>query len=223
MLSRVLVDIGNTNTKWKFDGNYFILPTEKFDFDKLPSCSKIWVSNVSSKSFNSKNFDISFVESQERYKSLINAYSNSKSLGCDRWLGMIACYEASQGKSYILVDIGTAITIDIINQSGTHLGGLIFPGLKKVRECFNNFPISSDKNVDQIGISTEEAWTFGTLNLIVNATNHKIRELKVKLPDSSIFLTGGGYSDIKEFLEFDHSYHENLVLDGLEFYTNNMG
>jgi len=223
MRNSILVDIGNTNTKWKFEENYFILPTENFEFGKLPSCSKIWVSNVSSKSFNTKNCHVDFVESHDRYKSLINAYKDFKLLGCDRWFGMIASYEASQGKSFILVDIGTAITIDIVNQFGTHLGGLIFPGLKKVRECFNNFSISSDKNIDQIGLSTEEAWTIGTLNLIVNAVNYKIRELKVKFPDALIFITGGGYFEILEFLEFDHSYHENLVLDGLEFYVNNMG
>jgi len=223
MQGNILVDIGNTNTKWKFEENYFVLPTENFDFCKLPSCSKIWVSNVSSKSYNTKKSNVGFVLSQKRYKSLINSYTDSESLGCDRWLGMIACYETSYGKSFILLDIGTAITIDIVNKSGNHLGGLIFPGLKKIRECFDNFSISSSKNIEKIGQSTEEAWTIGTLNIIVNAINHKIGELKVKFPDALIFLTGGGYAEIQEFLEFDHSYHENLVLDGLELYVNNMG
>ena len=223
MLSSILVDIGNTNTKWKFEEEYFILPTENFELDLLPSCPRIWISNVSSNSFKSKKFNVCFVESQVRYKSLTNVYSDPKSLGCDRWLGMIASYELSQGKSFVLVDVGTAITIDIVNNSGNHLGGLIFPGLKKLRGCFNNFPVSSDKNIDQIGQSTEKAWTIGTLSLIVNAINHKITELKVKFPEALIFITGGGYTDIQEFLEFDYSYHENLVLDGLEFYVNNMG
>ena len=222
MQGSILVDIGNTNVKWKFEDNYFVQPTENFEFAKLPSCSKIWVSNVSSIPFKIKKSPVVFVLSQTRYKSLVNSYNDPESLGCDRWFSMIACYELSQGKSFISVDIGTAITIDIVNHSGIHLGGLIFPGLKKVRECFTNFPISSDKNIDQIGVSTEGAWTIGTLNLIVNAINHKIRELKTKFPDALIFLTGGGYFEIQEFLEFDHSYHQNLVLDGLEFYVNNM-
>jgi len=223
MHSRVLLDIGNTQTKWKFGDQYFVLPTQEFELDRLPESSDIWVSSVSSKSFDFEKPHITLAESREKYKLLINGYKDPKLLGSDRWLGMIACYETSREKNFILLDIGTAITIDIINNSGNHLGGLIFPGLKKIRECFNNFPISSEKNIDQIGQSTEKAWTIGTLNLIVNAINHKIRELKVKFPDALIFLTGGGYSEIKEFLEFDHSYHENLVLDGLEFYVNNMG
>jgi len=223
MLNSILVDIGNTNTKWKFEGNYFTLPTKKFEFGMLPNCSKIWASNVSSKSFNTNKSNVDFVFSQKRYKSLTNAYTDPESLGCDRWLGMIACHEALHGKSFILLDIGTATTIDIVSNSGNHLGGLIFPGLNKLRGCFNNFSTSSDKNIDQIGQSTEKAWTIGTLSLIVNAINHKITELKVKFPEALIFITGGGYTDIQEFLEFDYSYHENLVLDGLEFYVNNMG
>jgi len=223
MASTIFVDCGNTYTKWKFEENYFKLPTIDFEFENLPESSRVWVSNVSAKVFNLKKSRLVIAESQKNYKSLINSYHEPKSLGSDRWLAMIASYEFSQNSSFITIDIGTAITIDLVNHSGIHLGGLIFPGLKKIRECFNNFPISSEKNIDQIGQSTEKAWTIGTLNLIVNAINHKIRELKVKFPDALIFLTGGGYSEIKEFLEFEHSYHENLVLDGLEFYVNNMG
>jgi len=223
MNNQILIDIGNTNTKWKTDDDFFELPTENFDLEKLPESSNIWISNVSYKTFDVNNKSINIVESQAKYKSLVNGYHNPRSLGSDRWAGMIASYEFSLGGSFIMIDIGSAITIDIVSQSGNHLGGLIFPGLKKVRECFNNFPISSDKNIDQIGLSTEEAWTIGTLNQIVNAINHKIRQLKAKFPDALIFLTGGGHFEIQEFLEFDHIYLENLVLDGLEFYANNMG
>jgi len=222
MSSSILVDIGNTNTKWRFEGKFYSVLTEKFEFDKLPTCSNIWASNVSSKYFNC-NPHIEFVESQERYKSLINAYSDPKSLGCDRWLGMIASYELSQGKSFVLVDIGTAITIDAVNNTGAHLGGLIFPGLDKIRQTFDNFSVFSKGCINALGKSTREAWGNGTLSLVVNTINQKIRETKNEIPDSLVFITGGGYLSLKNFLEFDHSYHENLVLDGLEFYVNNMG
>jgi len=222
MQSSILVDIGNTNTKWKFDGEHFILPTAKFELDKLPKCSKIWVSNVSSKTFSSKKSHVVFVESQERYKSMINAYSNPKSLGCDRWLGMIASYELSQGKSFILVDIGTAITIDIV-KSGAHLGGLIFPGLDKLRQTFDKFPVSPIENINEIGQNTEKTWSIGTLNMVVNTINQKIKSLKTEISNLSIFITGGGYVQINDFLEFDHVYYSKLVLDGLELYVDNMG
>ena len=223
MLSSILVDIGNTNTKWKFEEEYFILPTENFELDLLPNCSKIWVSNVSSKSFKSNKLHVSFVLSQKRYKSLTNAYNDPESLGCDRWLGMIACHEASRGKSFVLVDVGTAITIDIVNNSGAHLGGLIFPGLDKIRQTFDKFSVASSGHINALGSTTEMAWGNGTIALVVNTINQKIREIKNEKSDISVFITGGGYLGLQNFLEFDHSYYENLVLDGLEFYVNNMG
>jgi len=223
MHSRVFVDIGNTNTKWKFEGNYFLSSTDNFEFGKLPECSKIWISNVSTRSFKLNNPDVTYIKSQARYKSLINIYNDPSLLGTDRWLGMISSYEMSQGKGFVLLDIGTAITIDAVNKEGVHQGGLIFPGLDKLRLTFNNFQVSSIASISEVGQSTEDAWTIGTLSLIVNSINQKVNKLKLDLPDSLIFITGGGYLQIRDFLEFDHDYNENIVLDGLELYADNVG
>ena len=219
----LFLDIGNTNTNWRFQGKSFKLLTQEFEFDKLPTSEKIYVSNVSQRVFDAANDLVTYVESQKSYKSLINAYHEPKSLGSDRWLGMIASYEYAQGMNFIMVDIGSAVTIDAIDKSGTHIGGLIFPGLERLRENFNFNTTYSIKNIDEVGKSTEKAWTIGTLSLIVNVINQKIKELKIKLPKASIFITGGGYSDLQDFIDFEHDYHENLVLDGLEFYANNVG
>jgi len=223
MPSSILVDIGNTNTKWKFEGNYFILPTENFEFEKLPESSKVWVSNVSKIPFEISANSVTFVNAQDKYKTLINAYSNPKSLGCDRWLGMIASYEMLKEKSFVLVDIGTAITIDIVNKSGAHLGGLIFPGVDKLRQTFDNFPVSSSGFINSLGRSTQEAWSNGTLSLVVNTINQKIKEIKNEIPNISVFITGGGYLGLQSFLDFDHVYHKNIVLDGLQFYVDYVG
>jgi len=222
MVSHIFLDIGNTNTKWKFNGDYSLVSSKDFELSELPDTSKIWASNVSQKRFEVVGDHVTFLESQKQYKSLINAYDDYKSLGSDRWFAMIASYEISYGKGYLLIDLGTAITIDAVSKSGTHLGGFIFPGLKKVRETFNNFPISSNINVGEIGQSTEKAWTIGTLSLIVNTINKKIKELKINLPEAPIFLTGGGYQELQGFFDFEHDYHQNLVLDGLEFFVDSM-
>jgi type III pantothenate kinase len=223
MLSRVFVDIGNTNTKWKFEGSFYISSTNTFETKKLPECSNIWVSNVSTRSFNFNNASVTFVESQERYKSLTNIYNEPSLLGSDRWLGMISSYEMSQGKSFIFLDIGTAITIDVVNKYGKHQGGLIFPGLDRLRKTFNNFQVLPAKSINVICQSTEDAWTIGTLSLIVNSINHRVEKLKIELPDALIYITGGGYLQIRDFLEFDHYYNENIVIEGLELFADNMG
>jgi len=47
MFKEVFVDIGNTNTKWKSNHQYFQVKTTEFSFSMLPDADKIWVSNVS--------------------------------------------------------------------------------------------------------------------------------------------------------------------------------
>jgi len=219
----IYLDIGNSNTKWKYKGKYYTSPTNEFTLDKLPKTSKIWISNVSSSFVVNRNFNISLVKSKKRYKSLINSYKEPNMLGTDRWLGMIASYEINPGKGFILVDIGTAVTIDLVNNSGLHLGGVIFPGLSKIRETFENFPVSNEIKINNISQSTEGGWSIGTLNLVVNGINQKVNDIKISEPDLTIYLTGGGISDLEKFLDFSYVYYKNLVLDGLEFFANNMG
>jgi len=223
MNSPIYLDIGNTNVRWKIEDNYFEAHFIEFSFDKLPKSSKIWTSNVSPNFVIKKKFNISFVESQKKYKSLVNSYKEPRNLGSDRWLAMIAAYELSLGKGFIVVDIGSAVTIDLIDSSGLHLGGIIFPGLLKIRNTFDYFPVEKDINLKEIGQSTKDAWSIGTLGLIANGINQKIHELKQKTPDAKVYLTGGGFEDVKEFIDFPYDYHKYLVLDGLELFADIMG
>jgi len=223
MNSFIYLDIGNSNTKWKYEGKYFDIPTNEFRLDKLPKSSKIWISNVSSSFVIESEPNFSIVESQKRYKSLVNAYEKPNMLGSDRWLAMIASYEKNRKKGFILVDIGTAVTIDLVSNSGLHLGGVIFPGLSKIRETFEDFPVSNEIKIDNISLSTEGGWSIGTMDLIVNGINQKVNDIKISEPDLVIYLTGGGVSDLEKSLDFSYIYYKNLVLDGLELFANNMG
>jgi len=223
MNSYIYLDIGNSNANWKFEDEYFEVPTSEFNLEKLPKSSKIWVSNVSSNYRIKSESSISLVKSQKRYKSLINSYLKPHLLGSDRWLAMIAAYEKNPHKSFVVLDIGTAITIDYVNNIGAHQGGLIFPGLAKISNTFDQFQIKKVVDVNELGQSTEEAWSKGTLSLIVTTLNEKIRAIKQFDPQIKILATGGGLSEIEKFFGFTYKFHKNLVLDGLELFANNVG
>ena len=223
MTSCIYLDIGNSNAKWKYEDKYFDTPTNDFSLAELPNSSKIWISNVSSTFTLENKPNFALVKSQKRYKSLINSYEKPHMLGSDRWLAMIASYEMNPVKGFILVDIGTAITIDVVDNSGLHLGGVIFPGLQKIRDTFDNFPVTKEVKIYEISQTTKDAWSIGTLDLVVNGINRKIHDIKINDPDLDIYLTGGGVSSLEKFLDFSYIYHKNLVLDGLELFAINMG
>ncbi len=221
MDNNIYIDIGNTNTKWKLRNEYFEVSTDNFSLENLPINAQMWISNVTPLYF-SNNANIQVVISQQKYKSLTNSYQEVSSLGSDRWLAMIASYELCRGNDFVVIDIGTAVTIDVVNRSGNHEGGLIFPGLQKIRNTFEFSTQNEFHDLSMLAESTENAWSLGTLNLAVHSINHQVKLYKDKFPDIRVILTGGGYSDIQNFLNFSHKYHKHLVLDGLEFYANNM-
>jgi len=222
MTNQVFIDIGNSYTKWKYQGNFFEVATKEFNVDKLPQASKIWASNVCNQ-FDIEGLNFVSLKSKKLYKGLTNSYKEPALLGSDRWFAMIASYEMSINNCFIVIDIGSAVTIDLVNYKGLHQGGIIFPGLEKVRQIFEYFPISINVNITGVGQSTEDAWTIGTSSLIVNNINKKHKELKEIFPDIKVFVTGGGYFKLHKYLNFTHEYHKNLVIDGMEFYIDSMG
>lgn len=63
---------------------------------------------------------------------VINGYRDNHRLGLDRWLAIIAAYNLCQG-ACVVVDLGTAITVDLVSPGGEHLGGYIAPGVALLR------------------------------------------------------------------------------------------
>lgn len=61
-------------------------------------------------------------------------YQVTTHLGIDRWLAVIGAWSLWPQQNLIVVDAGTATTIDMINESGEHLGGWIIPGLDLMME-----------------------------------------------------------------------------------------
>lgn len=73
------------------------------------------------------------VVADEKGHGILNAYDNVESMGSDRWCAMIAAYSMAKG-ACMVVSAGSALTVDIINQQGQHLGGYIVPGLSMMRQ-----------------------------------------------------------------------------------------
>lgn len=68
----------------------------------------------------------------ERLAGVVNGYRDHQRLGLDRWLAIVAAYDMCAG-ACLVIDLGTAITVDLVASDGTHLGGYIAPGVSLLR------------------------------------------------------------------------------------------
>ena len=142
-------------------------------------------------------------------------YKDVGRLGVDRWLGMLAALRSAP-KGFIMVDSGTAITIDVVNASGVHLGGYIVPGLKLMRrslELNTKIRLGGGLHADDfaLGQSTDDAVYNGTSMMAVGL----IEEVKHQHPDLSVFLAGGDAETLAKSLRFvGWEIKSDLVLNG---------
>jgi pantothenate kinase type III len=65
-----------------------------------------------------------------------NAYPKHNKLGVDRWLAMLAAYHYYNAPVCI-VSCGSALTLDIVDSQGQHLGGMIMPGLNLMQQALS--------------------------------------------------------------------------------------
>jgi len=76
--------------------------------------------------------EVSRVCPSRQVAGVVNGYRDHSRLGLDRWLAVIAGYDICRGACLIL-DLGTAVTVDLVARDGVHLGGYIAPGIALLR------------------------------------------------------------------------------------------
>lgn len=150
-----------------------------------------------------------------------NSYEDESRMGVDRWLAMLSSYDRAQG-ACIVVDGGTALTVDVLNANGSHDGGFILPGLKLMAQALEaNTGIQlrpqSGEPAIAPGKSTEEAVHNAALAAAVALVEVTYKRLCASNSPVKIFLSGGDASVLAASLEVlgDVEILPDLVLDGL--------
>jgi type III pantothenate kinase len=193
----ILCDIGNTHFHFCKSGKIFdeiecSLRKEKIYF--------ISVNNRKRKELLKKNPDSIDLG---KYVTFESAYEG---LGIDR---IMACKTVEDG---VVIDAGTAITIDIM-AGGLHLGGYILPGLnilhssyKKVSEKLD-YPFISDIDLKLLPINTSEAINYGFIGMVVSMIEKVSKNKK-------LYFTGGDGAYLSKFFT-NGIYMKNLVFQGM--------
>ncbi len=150
---------------------------------------------------------------------ITNGYRQPAQLGVDRWAAMVAAW-ARVRASLCVVDAGTALTVDAVDGSGRHLGGLILPGLAAMREALGRATVGvkvcSGASPQLFwGRDTAEGVEGGTRTAVAGLLEQSRRRLRELTGDEPVcFITGGDAEGLLPDLP-GCRWEPLLVLDGI--------
>ncbi|HEX8563625.1 MAG TPA: type III pantothenate kinase [Flavobacterium sp.] len=205
------VDIGNSRIKAAvFEHTTAI---QLFELDKTalhknlsdiinqhPAISDIVVSNVACdvrdafSAFESK-VRIFYINRNGNFP-FTNNYSTPATLGIDRMLLAAGAVLQYPKQHRLIIDAGTCITYDFVDQQDVYHGGAISPGLRLRYESLHNFTanlplLNPEAPTHFIGDSTTASIHSGIVNGITNEIDGFIDSYRAEYPNFIIILTGG--------------------------------
>ena len=243
----LLLDIGNARIKWAVQdadgwniGEPLVRKGRAFKdvarhaWGGLEVPGRVIVSNVAGEEYEKSvrtwikrrwKYAPEFLRAQDAACGVTNAYKKPERLGADRWASLIAAHADHPGPS-IIIDCGTAITIDALAADGAHLGGLIVPGLDLMASALTGnaagikLEETESRDVSLLGSSTESAVSGGVLYMAVALADRIYQDLQPELGASTnLLITGGDATRIMPLLSHRPKHDANLVLKGLSVFA----
>lgn len=144
---------------------------------------------------------------------------NPKQLGADLLVGAVAATNI-YGAPCIIVDLGTATTLGVVNNNNEFLGGIIYPGvmtaydsLIKSTALLESAKIGKPESV--IGRDTMSSIQSGMIYGTIGAIDGIINQIKKEYGDMKVIVTGGISKFLMEHLNPEYIIDENLLMTGL--------
>ncbi|MGB5830835.1 MAG: type III pantothenate kinase [Thiohalocapsa sp.] len=236
----LLVDIGNTSIKWAtWDGERLGVPGSAKHFGALPidllaawdlseDVNGIVVARVGPEAVLKGVADVAdalwksgltMVETSAESQGVRIAYAEPARLGVDRYLALIGAHH-QQGGAKLIVDAGTAVTFDLLLADGTHIGGLILPGIAMMRDSL----LAGTQIPCYEPIDADQSWATDTAEAIaaasIQAPAALAERLYQRLADHTgqtpnLIITGGDAERLLPALRPEAVHQPALVLAGL--------
>jgi type III pantothenate kinase len=233
----LIVDVGNTlvkfavyknaNLKFKtsfelseFKTQYQLIKTK---YPKLKSAIISSVGRLSQKQIEIITKDLKVLELNSETKlPFTNRYETPKTLGVDRLALVSASVQKYANKNVLIIDAGTCITYDFINQSNNYLGGAISPGIRLRYKSLNNLTanlplLRTDKPKTITGNSTEASIHSGVVFGVVKEMDGIIDQYVEEYLDLTVILTGGDANFLLNQLKNSIFANSDFLLEGLNF------
>jgi type III pantothenate kinase len=204
----ILCDIGNTTYHFKTKKDDFKISVNdslKMQPDYVEEIYFISVNEQATKRFK-KRYPLA--KNVENFFTFKTAYAG---MGIDR---QVVCHNIEDG---IIVDLGSAITVDIMRK-GKHKGGFILPGIEAYKKIYPNiseklaFHFEKNTNLDKIPLTTNDAINYAVFSAITLPIIKEYKKYKTK-----IYFTGGDRKLLKEyFVDIPAKYKKNMVFSSMK-------
>lgn len=230
------IDIGNTRVKWILRGGEagsvargvfahgqwdswqdpfdFRTPVSRVRLSSVARTVDAWVCDICRKRWGLKPEVARVIDGAG---GVTCGYSEPERLGVDRWLGVVAGW-SMYAEAFIVVDAGSALTMDLVDSQGVHLGGYILPGFDMMKTSlgFHTWGVKVDtERGPEIwpGRDTSSAVINGALSAMLGA----IERVAGRSGSKKVLLTGGDAEMLGQWLqaEVELTIIPDLVLNGL--------
>ena len=234
------IDIGNTHVKWAVWKDRHIIQSGIFDYSKqepesafiawvdLQAEKRVVVACVAGENVEKAlkrwmlthwSVEPEFLRTTKQFDGVTNAYSDPSGHGVDRWAALLGA-RSLYTDPVCIIDAGTAITVDLMDEEGNHLGGRILPGLRMMSDALLEGADGirqTEGAVVAFAKNTADAVSSGTLHMLQAGLVEICATARQHLgSDMRIIITGGMSDQIMSFPGLPVMLHEpDLVLTGL--------
>jgi type III pantothenate kinase len=229
------VDAGNTRLKWGLHdaGAWLeqgVCPTAQPEMleaqwrDIAPG--RVIVSNVAGESVRAAitqacmrwKLAPEFIVSAAMQCGVRSGYRDPAQLGCDRWAALVGAWSLYPGAS-LVVNAGTAITVDALTDEGVFLGGVIIPGLELMRRALDRGTAGLPLQPGEVRFfpdNTGDAIMSGAAQAAAGAVERMASFMaRVGADRVRVIVSGGAAPVLQPLLALEAVIVDNLVLEGL--------
>jgi type III pantothenate kinase len=204
----VLCDIGNSTYNFKLKNKQFKVDVDN-DLENINlENKKLYYISVNSKA--TKKLIQKYPNAID-IKKIFEYKTKYVGMGIDR---QVVCNFV---KNAIIVDLGSAITVDII-QENIHLGGFIIPGLQSFKKIYPRisrnltFKFRNDIDLAKIPLNTQDAISYAILSAIILPIKKVQKQYNLPL----IFTGGDSQQILKYFKKENYRYDKNLIFKSMK-------
>lgn len=235
MKLNLVVDIGNSRTKWGlFEGKELMHSQQitndnfstKNDFFSQIDFHYMIISSVNRKveqclSFDSKNVAVLHLDHKTPLP-IVNDYQSPETLGKDRIAAVVGAQLQFPDTPLLVIDAGTCVTYDFLTSDKRYIGGAISPGiqmrLRAMNEHTNKLPLLFWEDVQKpeiTGNTSIASMLSGVVNGLIFEMDGFISSYEKQFSGLKIVLTGGDANFFEKALKNSIFADPNLVLKGL--------